>query len=172
MDAAPSRRVSQDGFLAPALFLLAGKWVWPIGACPIPELLNADPNPTKKHLIATTPQPLCLVPPLHPPPPLSGSLCFHTMASPASETVPLQFEPFTCRVEVEFWFDLERRKLHEYKDDVSPVAVWGSYATSSHAAIPSFVTLGVDAFGSCNALPFHFPVEVFGGTNGQAGPLC
>ena len=31
---------------------------------------------------------------------------------------PLQFEPLQCRVEVQFWFELERRKLHEYKDSV------------------------------------------------------
>lgn len=31
----------------------------------------------------------------------------------------LQFEPLACRVEVPFWFELERRKLHEYKDGVT-----------------------------------------------------
>ena len=61
---------------------------------------------------------------------------------------PLKFAPLAGSLDVNFFSELARRKLHEYKLSDHPVDVVGSYARAERANAASPLCLGADAFAN------------------------
>ena len=64
---------------------------------------------------------------------------------------PLKFAPLAGSLDVNFFSELARRKLHEYKLSDHPVDVVGSYARAERANAASPLCLGADAFANSAA---------------------
>ena len=76
------------------------------------------------------------------------------------KTSPLQFEQLVGRLDVAFWYELEKRKLHEWKDAESPINLWGSYTTSTNAQLSSSITVTAAGFGALHLPRFTFSIHV------------
>jgi len=71
-----------------------------------------------------------------------------------SEAKVLQFQPFTSNVSIDFWFELAKRKLEQYKLSEEPVPLTGLYNASHYAqtssteavSLPSLFQLSKESF--------------------------